>query len=305
MTHGKWGGRARAPVLPARRLQPVAARRQYRGERPAHAGTALRAPQPSIPRRQLTGSSSDSSCQDTEPNRVSPGAGRAQRARRLRVRRGWPLGRAPGLRDVPVDEVLVAATDHELPRGPRRVRSGRARKGPSGWRWVTDSDTAGRLAGPSHSTASWSSSERAKKQRRVLLLSSAPAVDGRRPARRARGLGPHLARDGDLVVLLVPDRAAGLVGVIEDDGHARLCDPRLPLLVHELLQVARTHLRAPSGARSGPPRRGSRWGSHGLARLPDRCTGRGWVRAHRGRVTGTGSWRLLDRHRILVKRALR
>jgi len=208
-----------------------------------------------LPDRQVTGSHIDSSRSNTEPDSASPGAARSRRAQRLqRLWRCWSLGHAPGLRDVPVDEVLVAAADHELPRGPRRVRSAKAQRAfrvavgsqtqrrPADWQ----APRAARRAGAATSEHGGSSKCCLRAARR-----RAQAADGR--PRAHGGPGPHLARDGDLVMLLVPDGAASLVGIVEHDGHAGLRDARLPLLVHQLLQVARAHLHAP-GARARAPR---------------------------------------------------
>lgn len=46
----------------------------------------------------------------------------------------------------------------------------------------------------------------------------------------------NLARDGDLGRILVAERGAGAVGVVEDDGDGGLGDPSLTLLVDELLE---------------------------------------------------------------------
>ena len=48
----------------------------------------------------------------------------------------------------------------------------------------------------------------------------------------------HLARDIDLLELLVPHGARGFVLIVEHDGDAGLVDARLALLVHELGEVA-------------------------------------------------------------------
>lgn len=51
---------------------------------------------------------------------------------------------------------------------------------------------------------------------------------------------PHnnLASDGDLAAFFIANGTAASVCVVEDDGDSGLRDAGLPLLVHELLQVA-------------------------------------------------------------------
>jgi len=46
----------------------------------------------------------------------------------------------------------------------------------------------------------------------------------------------NLARDGDLGRVLIAERGAGAVGVVEDDGDGGLGDPGLTLLIDELLE---------------------------------------------------------------------
>jgi hypothetical protein len=52
----------------------------------------------------------------------------------------------------------------------------------------------------------------------------------------------HLARDCDLIQVLILHGPFGFVGVVEHDGHSGLCHSRLPLLVYKLLQAVCTHL---------------------------------------------------------------
>jgi hypothetical protein len=52
----------------------------------------------------------------------------------------------------------------------------------------------------------------------------------------------NLARDGDLGRVLVAERGAGAVGVVEDDGDGCLGDSGLALLVDELLERGGAHL---------------------------------------------------------------
>ena len=74
-------------------------------------------------------------------------------------------------------------------------------------------------------------------QRRVSALSPANNKKGcQRPA--------HLARDGDLVVLLVAERAVLRVLIVEDQRDAGLLHPGLALLVDQLLQVRSADLCA-------------------------------------------------------------
>lgn len=51
----------------------------------------------------------------------------------------------------------------------------------------------------------------------------------------------NLARDGDLRRVLVAERGAGAVGVVEDDGDGGLGDAGLALLVDELLERGGAH----------------------------------------------------------------
>lgn len=51
----------------------------------------------------------------------------------------------------------------------------------------------------------------------------------------------NLARDGDLGRVLVAERGAGAVGVVEDDGDGGLGDAGLALLVDELLERGGAH----------------------------------------------------------------
>ena len=48
-----------------------------------------------------------------------------------------------------------------------------------------------------------------------------------------------LPGDGDLVVVLVPQRRLLLVAVVEGDRDGGLCDARLTILVDQLLQIGR------------------------------------------------------------------
>jgi hypothetical protein len=59
-----------------------------------------------------------------------------------------------------------------------------------------------------------------------------------------RERGCHLARDGELLAVLVARRRPLRVTVVERDGHRGLGHAGLPLLVHQILQVARPHLCA-------------------------------------------------------------
>jgi len=52
----------------------------------------------------------------------------------------------------------------------------------------------------------------------------------------------NLARDSDLGRVLVAERGAGAVGVVEDNGDGSLGDPGLALLVDELLERGGAHL---------------------------------------------------------------
>jgi hypothetical protein len=52
----------------------------------------------------------------------------------------------------------------------------------------------------------------------------------------------NLARDSDLRGVLVAERGAGAVGIVEDDGHGSLGDPGLALLVDELLERGSAYL---------------------------------------------------------------
>lgn len=52
----------------------------------------------------------------------------------------------------------------------------------------------------------------------------------------------NLARDGDLGRVLVAERGAGAVGVVEDDGDSSLRDAGLTLLVNQLLERGGAHL---------------------------------------------------------------
>lgn len=52
----------------------------------------------------------------------------------------------------------------------------------------------------------------------------------------------NLARDSDLGRVLIAERGAGAVGVVEDDGDGSLGDPGLALLVDELLERGGAHL---------------------------------------------------------------
>lgn len=68
---------------------------------------------------------------------------------------------------------------------------------------------------------------------------------GRRRLSRYRRTAPsaHLARDGDLIVMLVPVRRQVTVRVVKHKSHTRTADASLTLLIDELVEVARSHLR--------------------------------------------------------------
>lgn len=47
----------------------------------------------------------------------------------------------------------------------------------------------------------------------------------------------YLARDSNLIMLIVADRALGLIVVVKHDGNSGLRHAGLPLLVHKILQA--------------------------------------------------------------------
>ena len=53
----------------------------------------------------------------------------------------------------------------------------------------------------------------------------------------------YLSGDCDLIQVLVLHWAIGLVRVVENNRHSRLCHASLPLFVHELLQAICSDLR--------------------------------------------------------------
>ena len=61
------------------------------------------------------------------------------------------------------------------------------------------------------------------------------------PARRGRAA--HLPRDADRLAELLPQRRRARVRVVENERDGRLRDARLTLLVDEVLQRRRAHLR--------------------------------------------------------------
>ena len=132
------------------------------------------------------------------------------------------------LRGRAVDQVLVAATDGHLPtRGVGLdVRSQCAH--------ASDAHRSTPYDSPfGHCRFPW----------RTLDV-CAHSSKGRRRLSRYTRTPPsaHLARDGDLIVMLVPVRRQVTVRVVKHKSHTRTADASLTLLIDELVQVARSHL---------------------------------------------------------------